>query len=211
MEKAALFDLDGVLIDTEGIYSDYWRNKGVEYGIAYDDFSDRIKGTTLKQILDTYFPQNLHGGLIADLEHFEDTMEYRIFPGVVEFLEELSAHGVKCAIVTSSNDDKVGHLWRQHPELKRFFQAIITDGQVTKSKPDPEPYLIGARELGCPAENCYVFEDSFNGLLSGRRAGATVIGLSTTNPAEQLLDKADIVIDSLKELTYEQLLAVSKR
>lgn len=210
MERAALFDLDGVLIDTEGIYSDYWRHKGLEYGVGYDDFADRIKGTTLKQILDTYFPEHLHGEIMADLERFEDTMEYRVFPGVHEFLEQLSANGIKCAIVTSSNDEKMEHLWEQHPELKRYFQAIVTDGQVTKSKPDPQPYLIAARELGCRPEDCYVFEDSFNGLLSGRRAGATLIGLSTTNPASQLADKAELVIDSFQGFTYERLLKVTK-
>lgn len=207
MNQAALFDLDGVIIDTEGIYSEFWSKTGHDYGVPYADFSDRIKGTTLSQILNTYFPQEKHPELIRKLEAFEDSMVYSVFPGVLDFLKSLSAHGVKCAIVTSSNDDKMEHLWSQHPELKQYFQAVITDGKVTKSKPDPEPYLIAAEELGCAPEECFVFEDSFNGLLSGRRAGSTVIGLSTTNPASSLADKADIVIDNLVGFTYEDMLS----
>ncbi len=210
MNQAALFDLDGVLIDTEGIYSEFWSKTGRDCGVPYDDFSDRIKGTTLNQILKTYFPVEKHPELIRKLEAFEDSMAYRIFPGVLDFLRDLSSHGVKCAIVTSSNDDKMQHLWSQHPELKPYFQAVVTDGKVTKSKPDPEPYLIAAKELGCKPEECFVFEDSFNGLLSGRRSGAAVIGLATTNQASELAGKADIVIDSLEGFTYEQMMQIAR-
>ncbi len=211
MKQGALFDLDGVLIDTEGIYSEFWSRVGREYGVPYDDFSDRIKGTTLQQILGTYFAPELHPELVRRLEQFEDTMEYRIFPGVADFLQQLSDHGIECAIVTSSNDEKMAHLWSQHPGLRRYFKAVITDGQVTRSKPDPEPYLKGAEALGCKPERCIVFEDSFNGLLSGRRAGATVIGLATTNPASQLAGKADLVIDNIEGFTYEQMQQACRR
>jgi beta-phosphoglucomutase-like phosphatase (HAD superfamily) len=91
-------------------------------------------------------------------------------------------------------------LFNQHPEFKTHFDAIVTAADVTKSKPDPEPYLIGAAKAGCKPEECVVFEDSFQGIEAGRRAGAYVVGIATTNPAASLEGKADRIVNSLAEL-----------
>lgn len=203
--KAALFDLDGVIIDTEPSYSIFWGAMGVKYNVGIDNFADAIKGTTLTQILDRYFAPSLHSEVVEQLEAYEKNMRYQIFPDVIDFLDTLKSLGIPCAIVTSSNDEKMSNLWNQHPALRGYFDAIVTDEDVTHSKPDPEPYLIGASRLGAVPEDTYVFEDSFNGLLSGRRAGARVVALATTNPYESLVDKADIVIRGFGEFPFTEL------
>lgn len=198
--KAVLFDLDGVLIDTEGIYSKFWEKIGIDYQVPYPDFSDRIKGTTLPQILNNYFPVEKHNEIVAQLEVFEDAMSYQIFPGVEDFLKFLKLKDIPCAIVTSSGGEKMKHLWEQHPHFKDYFSVIISDKDVTKSKPDPQPYLVAAKALGIDIKKCIVFEDSFNGILSGQRSGATVIALSTTNPRDELLEHTPNVISSFSDL-----------
>ncbi len=203
--KAALFDLDGVIIDTEPSYSIFWGGIGVKYNVGIDNFADAIKGTTLTQILDRYFAPALHAEVVEQLEAYERTMQYQLFPDVVPFLSRLRSLAIPCAIVTSSNDEKMSNLWSQHPALRSFFDAVVTDEDVTHSKPDPQPYLIGASRLGVAPENTCVFEDSFNGLLSGRRAGARVVALATTNPYESLVDKADIVIRGFDEFPFAEL------
>ena len=200
-KQAALFDLDGVIIDTEGTYSKFWGDLGKTYGVAYTDFAQRIKGTTLDQILTSYFPADKYDEILQQLTDYEQNMAYPVFPGAMEFIESLAAAGIPSAIVTSSSEKKMSRLWEQHPELRLMFQAVITDAQVERSKPDPQGYLMAAEALGVAPENCIVFEDSFNGLLAGRRSGAKVVALSTTNPAESLLGKADIVAPSLASLT----------
>lgn len=198
--KAALFDLDGVLIDTEPRYGEFWGAIGRKYNVGIDNFQDIIKGTTLTQILSKYFPDERHQRqIVAALVEYERNMRYDIFDGVVAFLDKLKAKGVKCAIVTSSNLEKMSCLWQQHPELRQYFQAIITDEDVTHSKPDPEPYALAASKLGVEPRDCVVFEDSFNGLLSGRNAGASVVALATTNPYEALVGKADVIINNFAE------------
>ncbi|MDE6693174.1 MAG: HAD family hydrolase [Muribaculaceae bacterium] len=203
--KAALFDLDGVIIDTEPSYSIFWHGIGVKYNVGIAGFADAIKGTTLTQILDRYFSPDLHDEIVSQLEDYEHFMEYRLFPDALPFLNSLNSSGVPCAIVTSSNCEKMANLWRQHPGLIECFQAVITDEDVSHSKPDPEPYLIGASRLGVQPQDTWVFEDSFNGLLSGRRAGAHVVALATTNPYESLVDKADIVIREFSEFPLTEL------
>ena len=97
-------------------------------------------------------------------------------------------------------------LFDQHPGFADYFKVVITDRQVTRSKPDPQGYLMAASQLDCDPSDCYVFEDSFSGLEAARRSGAKVIALSTTNTADLLKDKADKVISSFNQLSVDKLL-----
>lgn len=194
--KAALFDLDGVIVDTESIYTDFWDDIDRRYPTGVDNFARVIKGNTLARILETYFDEDLRDEILVLLKEQEESMRYRLFDGVSDFLDRLIENGIPKAIVTSSNDRKMSKLFRQIPELRPKFEAIITDAMVERSKPDPQGYLIAAEKLGVDPSDCVVFEDSFAGLEAGRRAGAYVVALATTNPRESLYEKADEVIDS---------------
>ena len=132
-------------------------------------------------------------------------MRYVIFDGVMPFLDELKRRKVPCAIVTSSNEEKMNKLFAQNPGFEEYFKVVITDRQVTKSKPDPQGYLMAAEKLGCQPCDCYVFEDSLLGLEAGRRSGAKVVGLATTNPADTIQGKADRIVSSFKQLTVDEL------
>lgn len=201
MIKAALFDLDGVLIDSETLYTRFWENVGKVHKLPSPTFAYDIKGTTLDDILTTYFPEPDVRRSVDNLLHkFENEIVYPIFPGALEFVDKLRDRGVKTVIVTSSDNKKMDFLFAQHPDFASHFDAIVTAADVTHSKPHPEPYLVGAAKAGADAKECLVFEDSFQGLESGRRAGCRVIGLSTTNRAEAIEGKAEAVVDSLGEL-----------
>ena len=204
-QHAALFDLDGVLIDSEGVYYEFWDNIDKMFPTGIPDFAAAIKGSTLKCIMD-YFPDpDVRARIVEMLQEQERSMRYVIFDGVMPFLEALKARNIPCAIVTSSNEDKMKRLFSQHPGLSGFFDVVITDRQVTKSKPDPQGYLMAAEKLGCEPCDCYVFEDSFSGLEAARRSGATVIALSTTNQSSMLEGKADKIVSSFKQLSVDEL------
>lgn len=205
---AALFDLDGVLIDTEGIYSGFWAETGRAFGIEDPLFAQKIKGTTLAQILNNNFSPEQRPQVYDRLIEFENKMVYRVYPGVIEFLNQLRSHDIPAAIVTSSGEKKMEKLWLQQPALRTYFQAIITDADVTHSKPHPEPYLIAAKKLNCPIQDCYVFEDSINGIISGHNAGAKVIALTTTNPREALVPDSNLIIDSFVGFNLRDMLEI---
>lgn len=199
--KAALFDLDGVLIDSETLYTEFWARVGRSHHLPSPTFAYDIKGTTLNDILTTYFPEpEVRADIDRLLHEFENEIVYPVFPGALEFVDMLRAKGLKTVIVTSSDEKKMAFLFAQHPDFSSHFDAIVTAADVTHSKPHPEPYLIGAKKAGCTADEAIVFEDSFQGLESGRKAGAMVVGLSTTNPAASLEGKADIITGSLQEI-----------
>lgn len=196
---AALFDLDGVLVDTEGVYTEFWAQIDREFPTGVEDFEHIIKGSTLARILDTYFIKADHDPILERLRRQEDEMQYRLFPNVLHFITGLRARGWGVAIVTSSNDVKMRHLFEQLPELKPLVDTLVTDGDVTHSKPDPEGYLLAARRLNCNPKDCTVFEDSLAGLEAGRRSGATVVGVATTNPRHALEGLADYIVDIVSE------------
>ena len=195
IKKAALFDLDGVLVDTEGIYTEFWADMDARYPTGVEDFAHVIKGSTLESILSTYFPSaDTQEAIVALLAKHEREMRYRLFPGVARLLGRLREAGMGIAIVTSSNRQKMDNLFAQLPELAKAVDIVITDGDVSHSKPHPEGYLLAAERLGVPASQCYVFEDSLNGLRAGRAAGATVVGVATTNSADVIAPLCDIVL-----------------
>lgn len=209
-QVAVLFDLDGVLIDTEGLYTEFWAETGREFGVPSPTFAADIKGTTLKSILN-YFPgDELKAKVMQRIHDFEDTMRYRMFPGVETFLQSLRKAGIPTAIVTSSDEVKMSCLYTQLPALRDMVDIVIDASMVTRSKPDPQGYLLAALKLGIEPDDCYVFEDSLQGLEAGRRAGATVIGLATTNSAGQVRPLCDFLLPTFEGLTVERLLAITK-
>ena len=207
---AALFDFDGVVVDTEPQYTLFWDERGKKYHPEISNFGHHIKGQTLTQIYSQYFrePEGLQNEITRQLLDYELTMHFEYIDGVVDFMKELREKGVKLAIVTSSNDAKMANAYREHPELKTMVDCIVTADRVTHSKPHPECFLLGAEMLGVEKDNCIVFEDSFHGIEAGNRAGMKVIGLATTNSAEAIAAKCALVIPDFTDFTFEKMKGV---
>lgn len=195
--KAALFDLDGVVFDTEPQYTIFWGAQCREFHPEHPGLEHEIKGQTLVQIYDAWFsgPLTEKQPLITErLNQYEQQMDYQFVAGFEDYIRQLRSKGVKTAVVTSSNQPKMEAVYQSHPEFRSLFDAILTSEDFERSKPDPDCYLKAAQRLGVKVEDCVVFEDSFNGLKSGRAAGMYVVGLSTTNPAEAIRPYCDEVI-----------------
>ena len=219
MIKVALFDLDGVVFDTESQYSIFWGGIGKEYHPEMPDFAHRIKGQTLVQIYDKYFNDEtllaLRNGFIscadeqakitARLDEFEQNMSYDYISGFKDFVKDLRLHGVKCAVVTSSNIQKMQNVYEKHPDFQSYFDRVLTSEDFAKSKPDPDCYLRGMDFFQATPLESVGFEDSFNGLKSVKASGAFTMGLATTNSAESIAPYSDAVIRNYDEFGYEQL------
>ena len=204
MFRAALFDLDGVVFDTEPQYSVFWGSQCRLYHPEHPGLEHEIKGSTLDQIFDRWWSGPLEAEretLTQRLNDFEAQMHYDYIEGLQDFLAVLRTQGVRTAIVTSSNRQKMDSVYRSRPELRLVFDEILTSEDFTESKPSPQCYLRAAQRLGVAPEDCVVFEDSFNGLKSGRASGAYVVALATTNPAEAIAPYADQVINDFTQFT----------
>ena len=190
----ALFDLDGVILDTEGSYTAFWDDYGSRH-FSEKDFGLKIKGQTLVKILGDYFPEENERKSITDaINDFERNMSYPFVPGVENYIKSLKSNGIRTAVVTSSNLLKMDNVYRCHPGFREMFDMILTSEDFSESKPSPYCYLKAMRLFGAGPEDCVVFEDSLAGLQSARASGAFVTALTTTNPEEVVRNYADLVI-----------------
>lgn len=206
--KAALFDFDGVVMNTEDQYTIFWNAQGKKY-LDQDEFGRNVKGQTLLQIYTNHFAgmDDVQQQITKNLSAYESRMAYDYVSGVENFLTNLKKNGVKIALVTSSNNEKMAIVYRVHPELKAYFDRILTADDFIRSKPDPECFLLGMKVFETTPENTVVFEDSFHGLQAGMSSGAKVVGLTTTNPREAIEGKAHFIINSFEGIDFERFFA----
>ena len=206
--KAALFDLDGVVFDTEPQYTVFWGSQCRLYHPEHPGLEHEIKGSTLTQIYDRWFSGPLaseQAAITERLNDFEAQMQFEYIGGFEQLIADLHAHGVKTAVVTSSNQPKMESVYRAQPGFRSLFDAILTSEDFEYSKPHPDCYLKAAARFGAAPEECIVFEDSFNGLKSGRAAGMKVVGVATTNTAEAIAALSDNQITDYTSTDYQQL------
>lgn len=195
-----LFDLDGVLIDSEREYSKIWNAIESKYPTGQEKFALKIKGQTLNKILEENYPEEIRHDVSRMLHELESEMTYTYCEGAESFLDFLNSRCDKIALVTSSDGKKMAHLYSDIPDFKSKVNVIIDSTKVKKSKPDPEGYLLAAKELGLDIRDCVVFEDSVQGVRAGRASGAFVVGIAGTKTREELEPYSDIVVDSLSEV-----------
>lgn len=207
MFNTALFDLDGVVLDTESQYTVCWDRIGKVYKSDIPQFAHLIKGQTLTQIFDRYFKDEKKAQHEIEnlLIEFEKNMDYAYIPGVVAFIKDLKQHHVNTAIVTSSNQQKMANVYQRHPEFATLFDVILTSEDFKRSKPEPDCYLTAAAHYAVSHNQCVVFEDSINGLKAGKAAQMKVCGLATTNSIEAVKPLSDMVIKDFVGMSYENL------
>ena len=203
-----LFDLDGVVFDTEPQYTVFWGEQCRLYHPERPGLEQEIKGSTLTQIYDLWFsgPLLKEQPVITErLNAYEQQMNYDYLAGFIAFVDNLHRHGVKTAVVTSSNLPKMESVYRKQPGFKQLFDAILTSENFLRSKPHPDCYLTAAQMLGVKPDECVVFEDSVNGLRSGLDAKMKVVGLLTTNPEDVVAPLSDMQVKDYVGMTYDTL------
>ncbi|MGV9888204.1 HAD family hydrolase [Streptomyces sp. NPDC003395] len=197
--QALLFDNDGTLVSSLDSVRRCWTRWAGEYGITAEAFARvELHGRPAAEIVADLLPAGLVPQAVARVEQLEvdDVADggVRLLPGTKDFLDALPAE--RWAVVTSATRrlaearlDAVGILPK----------TLIAADDITRGKPDPEPYLLAARRLGVDPARCVVFEDAPAGLQAGRAAGMTCVALATTHRADEL--DADLVVDDLSALS----------
>lgn len=195
-----LFDLDGVLVDSEKEYTKIWNKINSEYPTGVEDFARKIKGTNLEDILTRHFPDpEVRSEVEKRLYELEGQMKYDYCLGAEDVLKRLKSAGIPVALYTSSNHKKMEHLYKDIPEIRKYFDFVVLGDMVKESKPSPEGYLMAAEGLGLPEGRWVVVEDSLQGVKAGRASGGKVIGVAGTLPPVTLEPYADLVINSMEE------------
>lgn len=210
MNISALFDMDGVLIDTEPQYTIFWNKIAKQYNIEIEGFENEIKGMTIPHIFSYYFntlSDKEVEKILQDFSMFEKSVQFPEIPGAIDFVKELKLQNIRVGLVTSATESKLNRVC----QLKRFdtlFDVIISAKDIQNGKPAPDCFLLGAERLSCEAENCIVFEDSLAGITAGNAAGMAVVGLTTTLTKEVLKDKCITVIPDFRQTSVNWLKSI---
>ncbi|HEY0192860.1 MAG TPA: beta-phosphoglucomutase [Kofleriaceae bacterium] len=210
--RGAIFDLDGVIIDTAKYHYLAWKRLADELGIPFtSEDNERLKGVSRARSLEIIL--ELGGVTLGEdaraaaaerkngwyLESIRDITPADLLPEVVPLLTYLRTRGVKISLGSASKNAEV---ILDRLAIAPLFDAVVHGGHVAKAKPDPEIFLTAARALGVPPGQCVVFEDASAGVEAGVRAGMTVIGLGDP----EVLAQADLVIRDFTELSFPLVL-----
>jgi len=209
--KAAVFDLDGVIVDTAKYHYKAWKSIADEEGIYFDEqINERLKGVSRERSLEIImerknkdYSDEAFKALAAEkndryLDMLEEVTPADILPGINTFMSELKSKEIKLAVYSASKNatiilEKLGIL--------PLFDAIVTGNDVTHSKPHVEGYMISSDRLGISPESCVMVEDSFAGIEGAIKANMKSVGIGE----KLVLHNADYVLRTTEHLTYDRL------
>lgn len=206
MLKGAIFDMDGLMFDTEQIWQKNWKLIADEMGVTLaEEFKYNICGTSgalMNSVIEKYYGVEDGSGIAADCKKrvHDDLMEFTPEkPGVHEILEFFRDAGVRIAVASSSSVEQIKRNL-QNTNTEDFIEVIVSGTELKRGKPEPDIFLTAAEKLGIDPRECYVFEDAFNGVKAGHAAGCCTIMIpDQMQPTEEIRAMADAVCVSLVE------------
>lgn len=214
MVKCVIFDMDGVIIDSEPIHQECERRM---FGLLGIDISDEehnslIGATDLSMWSKLgklyHLPMSVNNAIQLKktiyLEYLNREANIEPLPHVKQLIIDLHKQGFLLAVASSSPHEQIDFILKKFG-LKRYFHAIVSGEDVEAGKPHPEIFLRAARAVGVSPCSCAVIEDSYNGVTAAKKAGMICIGFINPNSGTQDLSKADILISSFKELAIKIL------
>ena len=208
--KAAIFDLDGVIVNTVPLHFKAWKRMFSEYGkeFTFEDYKQKVDGiprmdgarAILNDLSDEELKKASDKKQVYFLEYLNNE-EIPVYNTTVDLIKAIKGENLKRGVISSSKNclsilKRVG--------LVDLFDVIITGNDVTKGKPDPQVFFMAAEKMSAEPNLCVVFEDAVLGVEAGKRAGMKCVGIDRYGEPERL-KKADLVVADLGEVTVETI------
>lgn len=212
---AAIFDMDGTMVDNTPYHFKTWQTLYKKYGIGdlfEEIYKTEISGVPIMDTVRSLFPdadEETLKSLVREKEQlYQEIYTPFIAPinGLENLLNELKDGGVKLAMASSASWDDIDFVL-SHVKVRQYFDVIIDGNRVSKGKPNPQIFLKAAADLHMRPEDCIVFEDSMAGLKAGNAAGMKVVGITTAHPADKL-QPTSLTINDYTELSLQKLQAL---
>lgn len=213
MIKAVIFDMDGVLVDTEPLADLHFPKYLKRFGVTLPkDYLEQFRGST-SRVFWTKTRQSFK--LTQSIEYlmedarksylkFIKASNLKSIAGIKDFIKTLTQNSFKVAVASSASSKRIETILGL-VDLEEIFEIKVSGDDIKNAKPHPEVYLLTAKLLGIKPPDCLVIEDSTNGILSAKSAGMKVVGFSGMSHNIQDLSKADLVIKSFNDLTLETI------
>lgn len=214
MYKAVLFDMDGVIIDSEPVRQKLEKELFKKLGMdVSDEEHQSYVGTTsegmwqgIKSNHDT--PHSIaeligmeQSNYLSNLEKYDD--QYPM-PGVIDLIKNLHENGMTLVVASSACMKNIEVVVKKF-KLEKYFTKLVSGEEVPKGKPAPDVFLEAAKRINMQADKCIVIEDATNGVAAAKAAGMKCIGISSPHRVPQDLSEADLVVDHLSKVDYKIL------
>ena len=215
LPDALIFDMDGVMVDSNPYHIRSWMEFLDTHGISYEpaELPKQILGKRNDYLFRSFFGPEKSD---AEIDKFIDEIEMgfrrsflpeaKPLPGLTRLIEECHGAGIPMAVASSGPTENV-HFVVDALKLRPYFQSVLTGNEVTHPKPHPEIYLKSAERLGIEAARCVAFEDSFVGLEAANNAGMKVVAIASAFPPAELESHghADLIVGGFEELSLAAL------
>jgi beta-phosphoglucomutase family hydrolase len=212
---AAIFDLDGTLIDNNSYHilawQEFYKKRGWE--LSHEEYKTKFNGKVNRDIFNHIFQTELTADAIKNYSDEKEALYRELYKphiepinGLIKILDELYDANVPMAIATSGLPVNIDFMF-EHVPVKKYFKHVVDSTHIIKGKPDPEIFIKAAASVNAQPNNCVAFEDSIAGIRSAKAAGMKVVGLTTTHTREDV-HEADLIIKDYTELSLEMLNAL---
>lgn len=212
MITTVIFDMDGVIVDTEPIHYAAFQEHFRQLMISVpDELYATFTGNSTRNIYEKLKEKFELEGEVADMvemkralfnDAFDASEDLFLLDGVEDLIKDLKSNGMQLVLASSSARVTIGRIFKRF-NLHQYFSYIVSGEDFPRSKPDPAIFLKAVELSGDPAENCIVIEDSTNGILGAKRAGIYTIGYKSEHSKLQDLSLADQVIAHFNELNFD--------
>jgi len=213
--KGAIFDLDGVVVNTVPLHFKAWKRMFSGYGkdFTFQDYKEKVDGIPrfdgAKAILTGLSGEEIEEAAAKKQNYYRELVdmgEIDVYQSTVELIKELKADNIDIAAASSSKNCRY---ILEKSGLIGYFDVVIGGGDFKKGKPDPEIFLLAASRLGFSPQDSVVFEDAKLGVLAAKNGKMLCVGIARDGD-KKLLEKADIIVGDLKEINYEKLKGLFK-
>ncbi len=208
--EAAIFDLDGVVVNTVPLHFEAWKQMFNEYGheFTFDDYKQKVDGIPrydgAKAILTELSDDEIHTAGDKKQGYFRELLDAAEIPrydSTIKLIGDLQAAGIKVAVISSSKN--CPHILKKLGLFDRL-DTVISGSDITKGKPDPQIFLMAAERVGAQPQDCVVFEDAVLGVEAARRGDMRCVGIDRYDHPERLA-KADVVVKDASEISVDGL------
>ncbi len=214
--KGAIFDLDGVVVDTVPIHFKAWKRMFTEYGKKFTlrDYKEKVDGIPRvdggRAILTELSTKELIKATDKKQKYFLEYLKKEkipVFKTTIKLIKELKSKGIKIAVISSSKNSP--YILKRIGVMK-LLDAEVNGNDITRGKPHPQIFLMAAEKTGLRPKNCVVFEDAILGVRAAKRAKMLCIGIDRYKDPQRLKE-ADLVVSDLKEVNYDKLISLLGR
>ncbi len=212
--KAVLFDMDGVIVDTEPLHRKAYFKMFADLSITVtEELYTSFTGASTQKVCSTLAEKFNLGTSPEDLasikrryfkHYFDNDADFDLLPGVKNLIENYHSNGLKLILASSAHMNTINWVFEKFG-LEKYFSGKISGASLKESKPHPEIFQLAAKLAGEPAQNCLVIEDSTNGILAAHAAGIFCVAYKSEHSAGQDYSKANMVISDFSEIAMEKI------